>query len=71
VRIAELRCPGAVWQESGAGTLINELIKDALQQLGGAESSLVECWIGVSREERLSHRYSSEWIGSPFNARVR
>jgi hypothetical protein len=36
VRIAELRCPGTVWQESGAGTLINELIKDALQQLGGA-----------------------------------
>jgi hypothetical protein len=36
VGVAKLRCPGAVWQESGAGTLINELIKDALQQLGGA-----------------------------------
>ena len=36
VGVAELRGPGTVWQESGAGTLINELIKDALQQLGGA-----------------------------------
>jgi hypothetical protein len=36
-----------------------------------AQSGLVECWIGVSREVRLSHRYSSEWIGSPFSARAR
>jgi hypothetical protein len=36
VRVAKLCCPGAIWQESGAGTLINELIEDALQQLGGA-----------------------------------
>jgi hypothetical protein len=36
VGVAKLRGPGAVWQESGAGTLISELIKDALQQLGGA-----------------------------------
>jgi hypothetical protein len=39
--------------------------------LGGAKTSLIECWVGVPREEGLSHRYSSEWIGSPFNARVR
>jgi hypothetical protein len=36
VRIAELCCPGAVRQESGAGTLVNQIIEDALEQLGGA-----------------------------------
>jgi hypothetical protein len=42
VRVAELCCPGAVWEESGAGTLINELIKNALKELGRAEASLIK-----------------------------
>jgi hypothetical protein len=42
VSITKLRRPGAVWQESGAGTLINELIKDALKELGRAEASLIK-----------------------------
>ena len=71
MRITKLRRPGAVRQESGAGALVTQLIKDALQQLGGAKTSLIQRWVGVSRKVRLSHRYSSEWIGSPFSARVR
>ena len=42
VGVAKLRGPGAVRQESGAGTLINELIKDALKELGRAETSLIK-----------------------------
>jgi hypothetical protein len=42
VSVAELRCPGAVRQESGAGALINQLIKDSLQQLGGTETGLIQ-----------------------------
>ena len=34
MRVAKLRGPGAVRQEPGAGALINELIKDALKELG-------------------------------------
>ena len=40
--VAKLRGPGAVRQEPGAGALINELIKDALKELGRAEASLIK-----------------------------
>jgi hypothetical protein len=60
VGIAKLRRPGAVGQESGSGSLVNEFIKDPLEQLGCAEPGLIERWIGVAREVGLSHRYSSE-----------
>jgi hypothetical protein len=69
--IAKLRGPSPIRQESFSGALVNKLIQDALEQLSGAESRLVERWIGVARKKRLGHRYSSEWIGSPFKARVR
>jgi hypothetical protein len=42
VGVAKLRGPGAVRQEPGAGALINELIKDALKELGRAEASLIK-----------------------------
>jgi hypothetical protein len=71
MRVAKLRRPFAVRKESRTCAFIHQIVKDLLQQLSGAEPSLVKGWIGVSRESWLSHRYSSEWIGSPFSARAR
>jgi hypothetical protein len=31
VRVAKLRCPGSIRQESSAGALVDELIKDSLE----------------------------------------
>jgi hypothetical protein len=31
LRVAKLRCPGAIRQESSAGALVDELIKDSLE----------------------------------------